>query len=48
MSLLEGLVIGGDWDAEHGWDFDGTFTVLADDGAILNVNGWMASSIEVL
>ena len=48
MSLVEGLVIGGDWDAEHGWDFDGRFTVLADDGAILTVNGWMASQIEVL
>ena len=48
MYTIKGLVIGGDWDAEHGWDFDGRFTVLADDGAILIVNGWMASEIEVL
>ncbi len=48
MSTVEGLVIGGDWDADSGWDFDATFTVLADDGVILNVNGWMANSIEVL
>ena len=48
MSTVEGLVIGGQWDADLGWDFDGTFTVLADDGVILDVNGWMALSIEVL
>ena len=48
MSMVEGLVIGGQWDADAGWDFSGTLTVLADDGVILNVNGWMASSIEVL
>ncbi len=48
LSTVEGLVIGGYWDADGGWDFDATFTVLADDGAILKVNGWMASNIEVL
>ena len=48
MSTVEGLVIGGTWDADAGWDFDGRFTVLADDGVILTVNGWMAAQIEVL
>lgn len=48
MSLLEGLVIDGDWEPDIGWDFDGTFTIITDDGEILKVNGWMASSIEVL
>jgi hypothetical protein len=45
---LEGLIIGGTYDDGHGWDFDGEIAIFTDDGEILTVKGWMATSIEVL
>ncbi|GBR00136.1 hypothetical protein AA23498_3620 [Acetobacter nitrogenifigens DSM 23921 = NBRC 105050] len=48
MSDLAGVVIGGDalvTTQPAAWDTDGTFTMLADDGCILTVNGWMSTAI---
>ena len=48
MVLLEGLVIDGDWHPDHGWDFDSIVTIITDDGEIMTIKGWLASTIEVL
>ncbi|NPD70270.1 hypothetical protein HN018_24280 (plasmid) [Lichenicola cladoniae] len=42
-----GLVIGGSWESDDGWDFDSVFTLFTDHGDILTCHGWNLD-IEVL
>jgi len=47
---LEGVVIGGRFDPDNvpAWDLTGTFTVFDAHGAILDVNGWLATDLETV
>lgn len=39
-SGLEGIVVDGERDDAGGWDLDGQFVLLTDDGEQFSVNGW--------
>ncbi|AOX21616.1 hypothetical protein [Kozakia baliensis] len=50
MHDLEGMVIGGrrDPDDAEEWDFSGTFVLYDEHGAILDVNGWLATDWDTV
>lgn len=48
FSDVDGLIVGGDWTVDHGWDLDGEISVLTEDGALLTVRGWMSSDVELI
>lgn len=42
LETVRGLLVHGAWDCENGWDFRGSFVVLAEDGSLNRVPGWQA------
>ncbi len=40
FQTYEGLVIGGSWDDDHGWDYDSEFKLFTDDAEIITCYGW--------
>lgn len=51
MAELEGVLIACDIDGPpnsvESFDLDGQFSLLTEDGTILQVNGWIASEIKI-
>lgn len=48
MTDIEGLIVGGDWSADQGWDLDGDIIVLTEDGDLLTVHSWMSTDAEII